>query len=73
MSIVQIGLVDGDLAKNFPVEIALKADVKETLGVLIPALESGGGAALRSRARNGLAQLAQLEVGFGYFSGFWIA
>jgi benzoylformate decarboxylase len=57
MSIVQIGLVDGDLAKNFPVEIALKADVKETLGVLIPALESGGGAALRSRARNGLDRL----------------
>jgi benzoylformate decarboxylase len=57
MSIVQIGLVDGDLAKNFPVEIALKADVKETLGVLIPALEWGGGAALRSRARNGLDRL----------------
>ena len=57
MPIVQIGLVDFDLAKNFPVEIALKADVKETLRVLIPALESGGGAALRSRAQSGLDRL----------------
>lgn len=38
MPIVQIGLVDGDLAKNFPVEIALKADVKETLRILTPAI-----------------------------------
>src|SRR3954471_17976415 len=29
MPIVQIGLVDWDLAKNYPVEIALKADLKE--------------------------------------------
>lgn len=58
MSIVQIGVVDGDLAKNFATEIALRADVKETLRVMIPALESEGGAALRSRAQNGVALLA---------------
>jgi hypothetical protein len=29
--IVQVGLVDNDLAKNFAAEIALKADVRETL------------------------------------------
>ena len=34
MPIVQIGLVDHDLAKNNPVEIAEKADVKETLRAL---------------------------------------
>src|SRR5262249_25965196 len=51
MPIVQIGLVDGDLAKNFPVQIALKADVKETLRVLTPALSAAGGAALAERAQ----------------------
>lgn len=50
MPIVQIGLVDGDLAKNFPVEIALKADVRETLQVVNAALSSVGGKALADRA-----------------------
>ena len=58
MPIVQIGLVDWDLAKNFGAEIALKADVKETLRVLIPALEQAGGAALEARAKQGIAALA---------------
>ncbi len=58
MPIVQIGLVDWDLAKNYPVEIALKADVKETLCVLIPALIAVGGAALKAHARDGIAALA---------------
>jgi benzoylformate decarboxylase len=57
MPIVQIGLVDWDLAKNFGAEIALKADVKETLRVLIPALKAAGGAALETRAGLGLAEL----------------
>lgn len=58
MSIVQIGLVEWDLAKNYPAEIALKADVKETLRVLIPALKAAGGAALDKRAKNGITALA---------------
>jgi benzoylformate decarboxylase len=58
MPIVQIGLVDWDLAKNFGAEIALKADVKETLRVLIPALKQAGGAALEARAKQGIAALA---------------
>jgi benzoylformate decarboxylase len=57
MPIVQIGLVDWDLAKNFGAEIALKADVKETLRVLIPALKAAGGAALEARARQGIDAL----------------
>src|SRR5206468_9670147 len=40
MPIVQIGLVDWDLAKNYPAEIALKADVRDTLRALTPALRS---------------------------------
>jgi benzoylformate decarboxylase len=58
MAIVQIGLVDWDLAKNYAAEMALKADVKETLRVLIPALKAAGGAALDKRAKNGIATLA---------------
>jgi benzoylformate decarboxylase len=58
MPIVQIGLVDWDLAKNYGAEIALKADVRETLRVLVPALKAAGGAALEARAKQGIAALA---------------
>src|SRR3984885_13450615 len=58
MSIVQVGLVDGDLAKNYGAEIALKADVRETLRVLVPALKAAGGAGLEDRAKKGIAALA---------------
>ncbi len=58
LSIVQVGLVDWDLAKNYGAEIALKADVKETLRALIPALRSAGGAVLETRAKKGIAELA---------------
>ena len=57
MPIVQVGLVDWDIAKNYPAEIALKADVKETLKALLPALEAAGGTELRTRAKEGLAAL----------------
>ena len=58
LPIVQVGLVEWDLAKNYGAEIALKADVRETLRVLVPALKSAGGAALEARARQGIAALA---------------
>jgi benzoylformate decarboxylase len=58
LSIVQVGLVDWDLAKNYGAEIALKADVKETLRALVPALKAAGGAALETRARTEIAELA---------------
>ena len=58
LSMVQIGLVDWDLAKNYGAEIAIKADVKETLRALTPALKAAGGAALENRAKQGLAELA---------------
>lgn len=58
MPLVQIGLVDWDIAKNFPVEIAMKADVGETLRALTPALVAVGGAALASRAKASIAAMA---------------
>jgi benzoylformate decarboxylase len=58
LPIVQIGLVEWDLGKNFGAEIALKADVRETLRALVPALKSRGGQALQARAKQGIAALA---------------
>jgi benzoylformate decarboxylase len=58
MPVVQIGLVDWDIAKNFGAEIALKADVRETLRALIPVLKAAGGAALEALAKQGIAALA---------------
>jgi benzoylformate decarboxylase len=58
LPILQVGLVDWDLAKNYPAEIAVKADVRETLRALIPALKAAGGSALDARAKNGIAALA---------------
>src|ERR1700744_2681846 len=58
LSMVQVGLVDWDLGKNYGAEIALKADVKETLRALIPARKAAGGAALETRARKGVDALA---------------
>jgi benzoylformate decarboxylase len=58
LSIVQVGLVDSDLAKNYGAEIAVKADVRETLRALVPALKQAGGSALEARARQGLAALS---------------
>ncbi len=58
LPIVQVGLVEWDLAKNYCAEIALKADVRETLRALIPALKAKGGAALEARAKKGIAALS---------------
>src|SRR6478735_3747299 len=58
LGIVQIGLGDWEIAKNYGAEIALKADLKETLRALIPVLKEMGGAALASRAKQRLTEFA---------------
>ena len=57
LPIVQIGLLDWEMGKNYPAEIALRADVGETLRALIPLLEAQGGTALAERAAARLAAL----------------
>jgi benzoylformate decarboxylase len=57
MPIVQIGLVDGDLAKNYPVDLAVKADVGEALRALIPAIEAAAGPGLTQHARDRINKL----------------
>ena len=58
MPIVQFGLVDWDLAKNFPVEIGVMADVRETAAALTKAISDRGGAKQRDVAAARVAALA---------------
>ena len=58
LAIAQIGLVDHDMGKNHAVELAIKADVKQTLAALLPVLKRRGGAGLVARSKAGLAAIA---------------
>ena len=50
LAVVHIGLVDWDIAKNFAVEMGVKADVAVTLEALIPAVREVGGGAYAEEA-----------------------
>lgn len=56
--VAMIGLRDWEMGKNFPAEIALRADVKETLQALVPLLKKLGGSQLAERASASLAEIA---------------
>jgi benzoylformate decarboxylase len=56
-AVVQIGERDWELAKNYPAELAVRADVKETLRALLPLLTQRGGAAQAERAKRRLAEI----------------
>jgi benzoylformate decarboxylase len=56
--VAMIGLRDWEMGKNFPAEIALRADVKETLKALVPLLKKLGGAKLAEQAKASLAEIA---------------
>jgi benzoylformate decarboxylase len=58
VSIIQIGLRDWEMGKTYPAEIAVRADVKETLRVLTPLIAELGGAARCKKAAEQLAQVA---------------
>jgi len=58
LPIVQIGQRDWEMGKNYPTEIALRADLKETLAALTPVLAREGGDGLKSRASAALSALA---------------
>ena len=57
-AVAMIGLRDWEMGKNFPAEIAIRADVKETLKALIPLLKKLGGPALAAKAKAALAEIA---------------
>ena len=50
LATIEIALGDWDMAKNYPVELAVRADIKETLRALTPLLVKKGGAAFKERA-----------------------
>jgi benzoylformate decarboxylase len=53
-----IGLRDWEMGKNFPAEIALRANVRETLKALVPLLKKLGGPTLAAKAKASMAALA---------------
>ena len=57
MALVQVGLRDWEMGKNYPAEIALRADVKETLAALAAVIGRKRGADGAARADAALAAL----------------
>ena len=57
MRVIQIGQRDWEIAKNYACELAIRADVRETLNALIPVLKEKGGSALASKARDRLDKI----------------
>ena len=57
MPVVQIGQRDQEMGKNFPTEIAIRADIKETLRALNPVMTERGGVEQSDRAKSKLDQL----------------
>ncbi|HSS63182.1 MAG TPA: thiamine pyrophosphate-dependent enzyme, partial [Gammaproteobacteria bacterium] len=61
MPIVQLGLRDWEMGKNYPAELAVRSDVKETLRALTPLIEEKLGSSGASRASAALANLASIN------------
>ena len=59
MSIVQIGLRDWDIGKNYPAEIAMGTDVRETLIALLPILKRKQSEAHSAEAKERTARLKE--------------
>ncbi|MBU2531408.1 MAG: thiamine pyrophosphate-binding protein [Alphaproteobacteria bacterium] len=58
LPVVHIGLNDWDIAKNFAVEMGIKADVAATLETLVPAIRELGGGAYAGEAKARVDELA---------------
>jgi benzoylformate decarboxylase len=59
LPVVHIGLLDWDMGKNFAAEMAVRADVRETLEALTPRLARQGAERLAGRAKASIAELAK--------------
>jgi benzoylformate decarboxylase len=58
MEVIQLGLRDSEMGKNYAASLALRADVKVTLDALTPLIVTQGGAALRQRSETTVVALA---------------
>jgi benzoylformate decarboxylase len=59
MPVVHIGQIDWDMGKNFAAEMAVRADLRETLQALVPVLSKLGGERHAARTKAALAELAK--------------
>ena len=59
MKVIQIGQRDWEFGKNYPAEIALRADLKQTLQALAPVLEAQRSARRAEQAATRLAALGE--------------
>ncbi|MBV8168501.1 MAG: thiamine pyrophosphate-binding protein [Alphaproteobacteria bacterium] len=59
VAVVQIGQRDWEMGKTYKADLAVRADVKETLRVLTPLIAELGGEAQRKRAAAGVAAVAE--------------
>jgi len=58
LPVIHIGLNDWDIAKNYAVEMGLKADVRETLRAILPIIKEIGDSAQSERAKKAVADLS---------------
>ena len=58
MPVIQIGLNDWEMGKNYAAEMALRADLKETLAAVTPLLKEKGGEAQAKTAAKRIAAVA---------------
>src|SRR3546814_9828919 len=61
LTIVQLGLDDWEMGKNYPAAMAVRADIKEQLAALTPILGAKGGVALRRAAKRSEEHTSQLQ------------
>ena len=61
MSIIQIGQNDWEMGKNFPTEMAVRANIKETLAAINPIIQKKGGKEQANKAKLALQQLSNIN------------
>lgn len=61
MPVVQLGLRDWEMGKNYPAELAVRCDIRETLRVLSPLIEEKRRSADGSSGNDALAELASVN------------
>lgn len=57
LQVIHLGLNPWEMGKNWPADMALQADTRETLKALVPLLREKGGSALEQKARERIAAL----------------
>ena len=61
LPVIQVGLIDWDIGKNFAVEMGIKADVRATLEALVPAIKEIGGKGLAETVQERVAALKPIN------------